>query len=226
MCKTDSRDFKGQFPLFSIWWSELTSRDQPHRGEHRLIGSERLRCVNPRFLFPFHFDVLPIMLRCCSTFKRTHPASNQWLPPTTRDGMRHFSGLGLSDPEYFLGTLPEMAHSSPSGSHEVATIAARSRPKVSFTTNFQSVFTSPDSLPFLKQPRDAWRLVAQPRQALPVISWLSVTSDGTVNDISGPPDSISACIMIFNVHKSSSPNLQVRPGTFYWFCHHRPHSPH
>jgi hypothetical protein len=131
--------------------------------------------------------------------------------------MRHFSGLSLSDPEYFFGTLPEMAHSSPSGSHEVATIAARSRPKVSFTTNFQSVFTSPDSPPFLKQPRDAWRLVAQPRQALPVISWLSATSDGAVNDISGPPHSLSTCVMIFNVHKSSSPGLQVQLGTFHWF---------
>jgi hypothetical protein len=36
---------------------------------------------------------------------------------------------------------------------EVATTAAGNRPKVSFTTTFQSVYTSPDSLPCLKQPQ-------------------------------------------------------------------------
>lgn len=61
MSKIIAGTFKGRFPFFSIRWSELTSRGQPHR-EHRLIGSERLPCVNPHFLFPSHFDVLPIML--------------------------------------------------------------------------------------------------------------------------------------------------------------------
>ena len=62
MRKIMAMTFKGRFPLFPIWWSELTSRDQPHRDAHRLIGSEGLPYVDPHFLFPSHFDVLPIML--------------------------------------------------------------------------------------------------------------------------------------------------------------------
>jgi hypothetical protein len=76
-CKISSREsvtFKGLlrlFPLFSIWWSELTSRDQPHRDEHRLIGSEGPPVSTSAF---FSHLILTSFQSCCSTFKRTHPA--------------------------------------------------------------------------------------------------------------------------------------------------------
>jgi hypothetical protein len=157
MCKKVAMAFKGLFPLFSIRWSELTNRDQPHRDEHRLIGSESLPFVDPHFLFHSHFHVLPIMLLKLQVNLANSSSRRDMLLVFLRDGMRLFRDLSdrvTAYPEHFLRLCPECTLFS-EWSHEVATTAVGNRPKVSFTTAFQSVFTSPDSLPCLKRPQDS-----------------------------------------------------------------------